>query len=242
MKFRILSDIHLDGGRLRRQIPVCDQLDNILTPPCDGLIFAGDLSNTDDDKIEALECMTQAYKQVIVVLGNHDCWHKSFPPTELQNRIKAIAPGRLHLLEDSHVDIDGTRIHGSTLWFKKTTISKQIDKSFADFRFIPNSQELYKAHEHSVTYLRNYVRKNDVVITHHTPSLKSVPEQFVNDLYTCFFSNDLDWLVKQIQPKIWIHGHTHNYFDYQLGDTRILCNPYGYENEQSGYKSLVIDL
>jgi len=30
------------------------------------------------------------------------------------------------------------------------------------------------------------------------------------------------------QIKLWIHGHTHESFDYMVGDTRIVCNPRGY--------------
>ena len=32
-------------------------------------------------------------------------------------------------------------------------------------------------------------------------------------------------------PKLWIHGHTHERCDYQLGTTRVVANPLGYPNE-----------
>jgi hypothetical protein len=28
-------------------------------------------------------------------------------------------------------------------------------------------------------------------------------------------------------PALWIHGHTHDSFDYLVGPTRIVCNPKG---------------
>jgi hypothetical protein len=28
--------------------------------------------------------------------------------------------------------------------------------------------------------------------------------------------------------QLWIHGHTHDSFDYLLNGTRIVCNPRGY--------------
>jgi len=27
---------------------------------------------------------------------------------------------------------------------------------------------------------------------------------------------------------LWIHGHTHDSFDYLVRDTRVVCNPRGY--------------
>jgi hypothetical protein len=32
------------------------------------------------------------------------------------------------------------------------------------------------------------------------------------------------------QIKLWTHGHTHELFDYMIGDTRVVCNPRGYIN------------
>ncbi len=241
MKAQIISDIHTDGGRLRRNVPIGTQLNQLLVHGPEVCILAGDMSNNDKDKIEILETLSAAYKDVVVVLGNHDCWFKDFPPTSMAEDIRAVGKN-IHLLENSFVELGGTRIHGGTLWFKKTALSKSIQRAFADFRFIPNAHEVYDAFDNTVAYLRNYVRKGDIVVTHHTPSLKSVPEQYKHDPYTCFFSNDLDWLVKQIQPKIWIHGHTHDHFDYMIDSTRIICNPYGYEDEITDYKPVIIDL
>lgn len=28
--------------------------------------------------------------------------------------------------------------------------------------------------------------------------------------------------------RLWIHGHTHDSFDYLLNGTRVVCNPRGY--------------
>jgi len=36
------------------------------------------------------------------------------------------------------------------------------------------------------------------------------------------------------QIKLWTHGHTHNCFDYVIGETRVVCNPRGY-HQTSGW-------
>ena len=43
----------------------------------------------------------------------------------------------------------------------------------------------------------------------------------------CFVS-DLADRIARWQPALWLHGHTHDSFDYRLGATRVVCNPRGY--------------
>jgi len=46
------------------------------------------------------------------------------------------------------------------------------------------------------------------------------------------FASNLDHLVERAD--LWIHGHTHDNFDYQLGRCRVVCNPRGYVWERHG--------
>lgn len=39
-------------------------------------------------------------------------------------------------------------------------------------------------------------------------------------------------IVEKYGPELWIHGHTHVPCDYELLDTRIVCNPRGYPGEK----------
>lgn len=34
-------------------------------------------------------------------------------------------------------------------------------------------------------------------------------------------------------PMLWVHGHTHEAFDYRIGNTRVIVNPRAYPNEVS---------
>ena len=42
-----------------------------------------------------------------------------------------------------------------------------------------------------------------------------------------------DYILDHPQIKVWCHGHIHYAFDYMIGDTRIVCNPYGYHNSRN---------
>ena len=47
---------------------------------------------------------------------------------------------------------------------------------------------------------------------------KQAAIQFVNELPETFFD----------VPVLWVHGHTHQSFDYRVRSCRIVCNPRGY--------------
>lgn len=71
-----------------------------------------------------------------------------------------------------------------------------------------------------------------VVVTHHLPSSKSVAARYASNLLTPAFASDLDGLIAGDRVALWIHGHTHDAFDYEINGTRIVCNPRGYPGEK----------
>jgi len=42
----------------------------------------------------------------------------------------------------------------------------------------------------------------------------------------------MDDFILEHQPRLWIHGHTHESFDYKIGKTRVVCNPRGYASTE----------
>jgi Icc-related predicted phosphoesterase len=46
-------------------------------------------------------------------------------------------------------------------------------------------------------------------------------------LNACFISR-LEHLMDGARVRLWIHGHTHDSFDYTVNGTRVVCNPRGY--------------
>ena len=43
----------------------------------------------------------------------------------------------------------------------------------------------------------------------------------------CFVS-DAEHLISADRAQLWIHGHTHDSFDYVVNGCRIVCTPRGY--------------
>lgn len=67
-----------------------------------------------------------------------------------------------------------------------------------------------------------------VVVTHMGPHPKSIHEKYAGDLLNCYYVSDQSKMIEKYQPALWVHGHVHDSFDYQLGDTRVVTNPRGY--------------
>lgn len=67
-----------------------------------------------------------------------------------------------------------------------------------------------------------------VVVTHHAPSSQSVHPRYARDLLTPAFASNLENLVEGDRVALWIHGHMHESFDYEIYRTRMVCNPRGY--------------
>lgn len=65
-----------------------------------------------------------------------------------------------------------------------------------------------------------------VVVTHHLPSMRSVAERYRHELLSACFASNLDHLLGY--SALWVHGHTHDSFDYAAHGTRVICNPRGY--------------
>lgn len=75
--------------------------------------------------------------------------------------------------------------------------------------------------------------KKYVVCTHHSPSHQSCHPRYKHDeLMNGGYHSDLEqFIIDRPNIKLWTHGHTHEDFDYMIGDNcRVVCNPRGYIN------------
>ena len=73
-----------------------------------------------------------------------------------------------------------------------------------------------------------------VVVGHHAPSRLSTHAQYADDhMVNGAYSSDLnEFILDHPEIRLWTHGHTHHNFDYQIGTTRIVCNPRGYHGHE----------
>ena len=89
--------------------------------------------------------------------------------------------------------------------------------------------------------------KQMVVVGHHTPSHTSCHPRYKDDqLMNGGYHSDLsEFIMDRPGIKLWTHGHTHELFDYMIGETRIVCNPrgyIGYEELADNFKLKVVEV
>jgi Icc-related predicted phosphoesterase len=86
-------------------------------------------------------------------------------------------------------------------------------------------------HEKMLAYIDHATRDpgSYIVVGHHCPSEQSVAECYKGNLLNGAFRSSLDDFIEaRPQIRYWLHGHTHHNFDYEIGQTRVVCNPRGY--------------
>lgn len=98
-------------------------------------------------------------------------------------------------------------------------------------------------------YIKHIVSENDkvVVIGHHTPSRQSCHPRYAHDetMNGGYHNSYESYIMDHPQIKLWTHGHTHERYDYMIGETRIICNPRGYKGHESiaeDFKLKVVEL
>ena len=237
MKLNILSDLHLSGGTL--EVPRND---------ADVVILAGDVARPK----EAVSWALGFAKPVLYVLGNHEFYGGGIG--EIAQEFKQLCAGtNIHVLDNDQVIIEGVRFLGSTLWtdfmlwtegeqralamreaqcfmrdFSKIHVDKPMPRLFTP----QDAGALCRA---NVRWLESRLVEPHagptVVITHHAPSRQSIHPRFDGSLLNGCFVSDLHHLVDGERAQLWIHGHTHDSFDYMLNGTRVMCNPRGYSKE-----------
>ena len=73
-----------------------------------------------------------------------------------------------------------------------------------------------------------------IVVTHHAPHPISIHERFRNahDMpANAAFVSDLSELMRDVD--LWVHGHTHDSFDYRVARSRVVSNPRGYPRKSA---------
>lgn len=110
------------------------------------------------------------------------------------------------------------------------TIGMKMKEEVA--RFSP--EDSVEEHKKMIDYIRVCTTDKDnekfVVVGHHAPSALSIHEMYKHDtvMNGAYFSDLSELMLDRPCIKLWVHGHVHNPFDYQIGECRVVCNPRGY--------------
>jgi len=190
------------------------------------------------------------FPHVIYIMGNHEFYNGKFYAGIDYMRDEVAKFPNIYMLEQDTKIINDVVFVGGTLW---TNMNKRdpltmhaIEGMMNDFRIVRNDYRSYAhmsaldvaiRHDKTLQYFRHVLSENKdkkcVVVGHHSPSFQSCHPMYGNDtLMNGGYHSDLsEFILDHPQIVLWTHGHTHHPFDYVIGETRVVCNPRGYESD-----------
>lgn len=249
MKFRLVSDLHLDFS----QYVIPELPDDKMTV----LLIAGDICEGRylTTLTSFLDNHAHRFLSILFVLGNHDYYGVNFYlHGEKVAREIFDNYANVGFLDNNTFRVnEDTVVIGSVLWTDfengNPIAMGNANRCMADYMWIYADEsgyapiritpvEIYNKHLMDRAYLKAAISKEKnlgrkvVVLTHHAPTWKSVGDGFEGDALNSAFVSDLSDLILDTKPDVWCHGHTHSARDYMVGDTRVLCNPRGYRTRK----------
>ena len=244
MKLHILSDLHLELFKF--------DPDPAGVAAADVIVLAGDIHKG----TQAIPWARGAFpdKRILYVAGNHEYYDHYWFMLIKQLRAEA----RRHdvdFLENDAITIDGVRFLGTTLWTdfefnapsRKSQNMRLAENEMADYWLISpavsvgqpharlQASHTLARHQESIAWLKAELPRGDpdktVVVTHHYPHRNSCAPRWGKDPMNAAFGSNIP-LDVLFGATLWVHGHTHDSFDYQVKDAersvRVVCNPRGY--------------
>lgn len=237
MRIRVLSDLHREFG------PV-----DLPDVAADVVVLAGDI----DRSTRGVAWARQKFPDVPVlyVAGNHEHYDERIG--RLHEKLREAAAGsNVVILENETFELSGYRFFGATLWTdfallgdRQSSMLRAGEKGTGmnDYRKIRRRDVGKLQPKHTVMlhadsrlaltqFLANGDRTQSVVITHHAPSIKSLPARKHDDLISAAYASNMEELIVAQGPRLWIHGHIHTPTDYAISSTRVINNAQGYPKD-----------
>lgn len=233
-RIHVLSDVHLSRSRL--EVPCTD---------ADITVVAGDVARPE----QAIAWLREFATPVVYVAGNHEFYGGSLP--DAMRQLKALAAGsNVHVLDCESALLRGIRFLGATLWTDfmldgegepRARAMHDAGALLRDFSRIASTERPGTPFSpvestHVFARHRDWLARElaqpfegpTVVVTHHAPSRHSIHPRYAGSPLNNAFVSDLEALMDGRRVALWIHGHTHDSFDYTVHGTRVVCNPRGY--------------
>ena len=252
LKLLVLSDLHLEFAPFAPDQAAVDAADVV--------VLAGDICN--GTKAIPWARQAFGSKPVVYVAGNHEFyrfdWIKLLDQMREQARLHDVHFLENESITLQGVRFLGATLWTDFELFgqkSKMAAMRESAQLMNDFHLIKakplpveqsaawlhgspwklNPTHTLRRHRETLAWLRAEMARGEpektVVVTHHLPSGRSVAPKYAKDMVSAIYASNLPMDVLQ-GASVWIHGHAHTSFDYQIGDreisARVVCNPRGY--------------
>jgi predicted phosphodiesterase len=236
MRIQIWSDLHNEFSPFSPTAITADLV-----------ILAGDV----DVQEKGVRWANETFKcPVIYVCGNHE-FYKGHIDGALK-KMRDLAAPHVHILENQSFVWQQIRFLGTTAWTDFSSTGDVVAASsmawqwMNDFRVIRadanfrrlRPEDLVQRNHAARAWLAQELDKpfegKMVVITHHAPAPIVAGDKHDDHLLAAY-SNSWPELIERADA--WIFGHTHRAVDVELAGCRVISNPRGYPNEETGFRA-----
>ena len=213
---------------------------------------------------EFLQYCSDNWEKVIMVAGNHEFYSGDWEKVTDIMREETQHYPNISFCDQDRVDLGDVTFLGASLWTNFNNgdplTMMSVKDLMSDYHAITENPKegiyhklrpvtTFAKHNSDLDWLRTQLSllkdRKVVVVTHHQPSFRSVHERFKTQtiMNGAFCSNLDDFIMDNPQIKLWCSGHVHNTWDYMIGETRLITNPFGYPSEHTGWDaSLVVEV
>lgn len=252
MNIKIISDIHFEHRTTRGRV-----FETFLTlcPTAfsgDVLVLPGDIAT---DPAMVHELIDQSPVPVVYVPGNHEYYGFDWDEASRKEYRDAVESTKNGIFLDRSVkQISDVCFIGATLWTSfrngNPLVMEEARKGINDFWRIEGCTptKMLERFRGDSDFLRHGIiegRANGlktIAVTHFGPTLSSRHSRFPLDDFGYYFVSDLSPMILETSPNLWIHGHTHDSCDYEVGTTRVVSRQLGYPGENRGVVPLEITI
>jgi predicted phosphodiesterase len=249
MRLQLISDLHTEFYHDKERdwsLEMCQRIE--IVPDLDFLVIAGDLVVPARQRPEVVmgvfDFFRKKARHILYVEGNHEFYGGLGEAT--RNRLREVMPSNYTWLRNEHKNLDGIDFYGGAMWFPN---ADGLDMLYRDqindwFQIDDLRYWVYSENRAFREGLKSCHQKT-IVISHHLPSMMSVPQEYKFSHTNRFFVSNQEHEIWNYHPRLWLHGHTHQPCDYKIQDTRVVCNPYAYpleRRDQGPYPTVVLDV
>lgn len=242
LDIRLVSDLHMEH---------CD----FFVPPMVGdegtvLLLPGDIISSyfleSEMAIRFFKGVSKQFLEVIYVPGNHEYYGCDLLTTDakITSFLKEHALDNVHFLNPSVFEKGDVVFLGAALWtdFNRNSAQdmKKAQESINDYKSIRingerliEPKDVFEIHQEHLQKLKAWIihykglGKKVVVLSHHAPSEMSQHYKYSGMENNSTYFSDLNAMIVELEPDVWVHGHCHHSLDYVLGKTAVFCNPRG---------------
>ena len=247
MQLLVMSDLHIEknGTSVAGLYPGHEDVDVVL--------LVGDVGIG----LEGIRWARDAFegKRIVYIPGNHEFRGEEYFSHCQAMRREGERLG-VDVLQGESITIAGVRIVGATLWtdwmvlgeVARDVAEREALQFGHDFKFtrvqteqgerllLPaDVRDFHRRDLAAIKALASDRSVKTVVATHFAPSGQSLDPMYERSGLSPYYASNLDEVICDLSPVLWVHGHTHRHMDYMAGDTRVICNPHGYFTENQRF-------